>query len=148
MRRTNTFFEFWISGSNCSNYRGVQTIGSVTISDNDISLLLGLWSWWRSDAGLIMLYKTNDLQVVIHGKASASLSRMSHHAIFLPWVFSAVSGNLSGTVFVRLECRQRTWIEDIHLKSGINYFKANYWSLQEVHSLKLQSWEITPTSKG
>lgn len=44
------------------------------------------------------------------------------------------------TVFVRLECRQRKWIEDIHLKSGINYFKAKYWSLQEVHSLKLQSW--------
>lgn len=58
---------------------------------------------------------------------------MSHCAIFLPWVFSVVSGNLSGNCI----CKAGVQAENV---SGINYFKANYWSLQEVHSLKLQSW--------
>lgn len=67
------------------------------------------------------------------GKVSASLSHMSQCAIFLPWVFSAVSGNLSGN------CACKDWVQAESV-SGINYFKSNYWSLQEVHSLKLQSW--------
>lgn len=58
---------------------------------------------------------------------------MSQCAIFLPWVFSAVSGNLSGNC----ACKDGVQAESV---SGINYFKSNYWSLQEVHSLKLQSW--------
>lgn len=119
---------------------GSQVPTILAIGSTDYWFCNYLRQWHLPPAGSLVLVKEwcwshNAIQDQwpSGGKASASLGHMSHCAIFLPWVFSVVSGNLSGNCI----CKAGVQAENV---SGVNYFKANYSSLQEVHSLKLQSW--------